>query len=191
MAKPVARAAMIFCAAVVPGAVMAQARQPFSLQGSLLYTAQQLGAGGSVGGAGAELQARYNPSQYSIGMGLQYSHHTSDDATLDLTGLFLEPRVAIDVGSNRVAPYLAGRIVLLRQSSTIGTVPKFSSYGNAFGAGGGLLIHLTSRVNFDAGAAYLRQTLGDKSFANGARVDFPSFNGYVAKAGITFGIGQR
>jgi hypothetical protein len=71
------------------------------------------------------------------------------------------------------------------------TVPKFSSFGTALGLGGGLLLHLASRVNLDAGAAYLRQSFGDKTFSNGAKVDFSPFNGYVVKVGLTFGMGHR
>ncbi len=191
MAKIAARVAVTLSALIVPTTLVAQARQPFSIQASALYTVQDLGTAGSVGGAGAEIQARFNPSRYSIGLGFQYSHHQSGDEKLDLSGVFLEPRIAIDAGSDRITPYLAGRIVLLRQTSDFGTVPSFSTYGSAFGVGGGLLIHLTPRVNFDAGGAYLRQTLGDKDFEDGARVDFPSINGYVVKAGFTLGLGHR
>lgn len=185
VARVVVAAGMFF-----PVALTAQARQPFSIQGSVLYTVQQL-AESMVGGAGGEMQLRYNPSRFSIGLGVQYSHHTTETEKLNLAGVFLEPRMAIDAGSDRVTPYLAGRIALLRQSCDFPTVPAFSSYGNAFGVGGGVLIHVTPRVNFDAGGAYLRQTLGDKEFSDGSSVNFPSINGYVAKAGFTFGLGSR
>jgi len=191
MAKIAGCIALIVGALTVPAVVLSQARQPYSIQGSVLYTVQDLGTSGSVGGAGGEVQVRYNPSRFSIGLGFQYSHHESGDEQLNLAGVFLEPRVAIDLGSDRVTPYLAGRVVLLRQSSDFSTVPSFSTYGSAFGIGGGLLVHLASRVNLDAGGAYLRQTLGDKTFSDGASVDFPSINGYVLKAGITFGFGHR
>jgi hypothetical protein len=191
MARHAATLAMSFGAAFLPATSQGQARQPFSLQGSVLYTVQELGTAGSVGGAGAELQARYNPNQFSVGVGFQVSHHESGDQKLNLLGLFLEPRVAIDAGSDRVTPYVAGRIVLLRQSSDFVTVPEFSSLGTAFGLGGGLLFHLAPRANLDAGAAYLRQSFDDKTFSNGAKVDFSPFNGYVVKVGLTFGIGHR
>jgi hypothetical protein len=191
MAKIAVRTVLALAVLVVPTSAFAQARQPYSIQGSVLYTVQDLGPAGSVGGAGAEVQFRYNPSRFSIGLGLQYSHHKSGDEELNLSGLFLEPRMAIDAGSDRITPYLAGRVVLLRQSCDFTTVPAFSSYGSAFGIGGGLLVHINPRVNFDAGGAYLRQTLGDKSFPDGSSVDFSSINGYVVKAGFTYGLGHR
>jgi opacity protein-like surface antigen len=192
MAKIAARTVVLTLAVlVVPTKVFAQARQPYSIQGSVLYTVQDFGTAGTVGGAGAEVQFRYNPSRFSIGLGLQYSHHQSGDDKLNLSGLFLEPRMAIDVGSDRVTPYLAGRIALLHQSCDFSTVPAFSSYGSAFGVGGGLLVHLNPRVNLDAGGAYLRQTLGDKTFSDGLSVDFAPINGYVVKLGITYGLGHR
>ena len=176
---------------VIPSVMMSQARQPYSIQGSALYTVQQLSAARSVGGAGIEVQVRANPGRFSYGLGLQYSHHESGDERMDLSGLFFEPRFAIDIGSNRVTPYVAGRAVLLRQTSEFSSLPKFSSTGNAFGLGGGVLVRLSRRVNADAGGAFLRQSFSDKSFDNGARVDFAPFNGYVIKAGFTLGLGTR
>ena len=176
---------------LAPLSASSQARQPYSIQGSALYTVQELGDAGSVGGAGLEAQVRYNPGRYSFGLGVQFSRHESGEQRLDLSGLFFEPRFAIDIGSDRLTPYVAGRAVLLRQSSDLSTVPEFSSTGAAFGLGGGLLVHLSGRMNFDAGAAYLRQSFEDKSFPDGSKVDFSPFNGYVAKAGITFGFGTR
>jgi hypothetical protein len=176
---------------VLPSVGLSQARQPYSIQGSALYTVQELSAARSVGGAGVEIQARANPGRFSYGLGFQFSHHESGDEKMDLSGLFFEPRFAIDIGSNRVTPYIAGRLVLLRQTSEFSSLPKFSSNGNAFGAGGGVLIRLSGRVNFDAGGAFLRQSFSDKSFDNGGRVDFEPFNGYVVKAGFTLGLGTR
>ena len=183
--------ARVFCFMVIPSMVVAQARQPYSIQGSGLYTVQELSAARSVGGAGVEIQARANPGRFSYGFGFQFSHHESGSERMDLSGLFFEPRFAIDIGSNRVTPYVAGRLVLLRQTSEFSSVPKFSSTGNAFGAGGGVLVRLSRRVNLDAGGAFLRQSFSDKSFDDGARVDFEPFNGYVVKAGFTLGLGTR
>jgi opacity protein-like surface antigen len=181
-------ASLVLCA---PATTPAQARQPYSIQASALYTTQELGDAGSVGGAGVEVQARFNPGRFSYGLGVQFSHHQSGDQSLDLSGVFFEPRFAISIGSDRVTPYMAGRVVLMRQNSDFVVVPKFSTKGFGLGLGGGVLVHLTSRVNFDLGAAYLRQSFSDKQFDDGGEVDFSPFNGYVAKAGFTFGFGTR
>lgn len=176
---------------VFPAALVAQARQPFSIQGSALYTVEQLGDAGLTGGLGGEFQLRYNPSGFSVGLGYQFSHHASGNKTLDLGGVFVEPRMAIDAGSDVVTPYIAGRVALLQQTSELVTVPKFSSKGTAFGVGGGMVVTLSRRINFDAGAAYILQSFGDKSFSTGGRVNFDPFSGFVAKAGLTFGLGHR
>jgi opacity protein-like surface antigen len=176
---------------VLPTVLVAQARQPFSIQGSALYTVEQLGEAGLTGGLGGEIQLRYVPSQLSVGLGYQFSHHASGDKKLDLSGVFLEPRMAIDAGSDVLTPYIAGRIAVLQQTSELVTVPKFSSNGTAFGVGGGVVVNVSRRVNLDAGAAYILQSFGDKSFSTGGRVNFDPFSGYVAKAGLTFGLGRR
>lgn len=171
--------------------VAAQSAQPWSIQGSLLAAGQDIG-GELVAGVGIEAQLRYTPpSLWSFGGGVQWSSHTSGPDTLDLMGLFFEPRYTVDIGSDRVAPYLAGRVALLRQTSNFAAVSEeTSSNGAAVGGGGGLLIRATPRVNLDLGAALVYQTLGDATASN-ATVSFGSFVGYVAKAGVSIGFGTR
>ena len=182
----VCAAPLVFTAATAG----AQARQPYSVQASALFTVQKF-ADESVGGTGIELQGRYNPGRYSFGLGVQYSSHTSGEQSIDLAGLFFEPRFAVDIGNDRLTPYLAGRAAVLRHTSDFVSIPEFSGVGTAFGLGGGVLAHLTPRVNFDLGAAYIRQSFPDKTFDTGAEVRFTPFNGYVAKAGFTLGLGSR
>lgn len=169
----------------------AQSRQPWSVQGSGLYTAQDLGgSAGVVGGGGVELQGRRTFAAWSLGLGVQYSTHSSGPDELGLTGFFAEPRYVLPVGSAAFAPYLAGRVAFLRGSLTSDAVNgEGSSNGLAFGAGGGVIFPITRRVNIDVGGAVLRQSLSNITLddANALEVSFPSFFGYVVKAGLSIG----
>jgi opacity protein-like surface antigen len=184
---------------VAPLTLVAQSAQPWSLQGSLFTANAKLGAS-TVGGAGFEAQLRYTPaSAWSLGGGLQYTSHTSGNDELNLTGFFLEPRYALDIGSDRFAPYLAGRVAMLSQKSTLQITSTFratdvTSNGTAFGAGAGLIVRSTARVNFDFGVAMVSQSLGSTTATNGSttyNIKFESFLGYLAKAGISIGFGSR
>jgi hypothetical protein len=108
---------------------------------------------------------------------------------MKLTGVFFEPRFAVDVGGGVVAPYIAGRAAWLHQSSDFANYGTFSTNGHAFGLGAGLLWRLTYRVNLDVGGAVLRQVLEDKTFAAGPPARFPAFTGFVVKGGLTIGLG--
>lgn len=167
-----------------------QSGQSLSAQGSALYTVQQFGTGKNVGGPGIELQARYAHQLLSIGVGYQFSSHSLGSDNIKLNGAFVEPRYAIDIGSDRVAPYVAARLAWLSQSSDFGDLGTFSSRGAAFGAGAGVVVGLTPRLNFDAGAAFIRQSFGDATTSTGRPVTFTPFNGYVAKAGLSIGLGK-
>ena len=172
----------------------AQSAQPWSLQASLLAAGQNLN-GGLVSGVGFEGQLRYAKGVWSVGLGFQTSNHTADDESIKISGVFLEPRYAIDIGSERIAPYLAGRVALLKQSSELHdpdnpTSELFSteSSGTAFGAGGGLIIRATSKINIDIGAAFVSQSFAEVR-GEGRVFQFSRFTGYVAKGGLSFGFG--
>src|SRR5262245_37313915 len=80
----------------------AQARQPWSVQGSVLYTTQDLGpSAGGVGGVGVEAQIRRTLPRWSLGAGVQYSSHSQGGDDLSLTGVFVEPRLVLAVSSGR------------------------------------------------------------------------------------------
>jgi len=176
---------------LVPHDASAQAAQPFSVQGSFLYTVQSFGEDQKVGGAGIEAQARYNPSRLSYGLGYQYSSHSSGGDDLKLSGVFFEPRFAVAVGGGNIFPYVAGRAALLHQTSDFANYVKFSTNGYAFGVGAGLLYRLTFRLNLDLGAAVLRQVIEEKKFAAGPPATFPAFTGFVVKGGLTVGLGGQ
>ena len=175
----------------------AQSAQPWSIQASALAASQQIG-GSAISGFGFEGQLRYTPaSLWSLGGGVQYSSHPSGNEKINIVGGFLEPRYAIDIGSDKVAPYLAARLAFLHESSTLDVDPgvvvtlvEFSSSGSAFGAGAGVLFRATSRINVDIGAAFVRQSFSSAT-SGGSTANFSSFTGYVAKAGLSLGFGSR
>ena len=185
------------CAGVVMVAVAstvasAQSAQPYSVQASFLAASQKIG-NSLVSGPGFEGQLRYTPAAlWSIGVGFQYSSHSSSGDEIRIMGGFIEPRYAFDIGSDRVAPYIAGRLALLRQVLTLDEEPtlEFSSGGTAFGGGAGMLIRLSPTVNIDLGAAFVSQGFRDAS-DGGVEILFKRFSGYVAKAGFSFGFGTR
>jgi hypothetical protein len=183
--------ALSVAAGVVARASHAQSGQPWSLQASLLAASQKIGAN-AISGVGFEGQFRYTPAAvWSLGGGVQYSTHKSGGETITISGFFLEPRYVVDVGSERVAPYIAGRLALLHEKATLSGAGDVSSGGSAFGGGGGLLIRATSNINVDLGAAFVSQAFSDATGVNGATVSFPRFTGYVAKGGLSIGFGSR
>lgn len=172
----------------------AQSAQPWSLQGSVLAAGQDIN-GGLVSGVGFEGQLRYSRGVWSLGLGYQTSKHTAGDESIKISGFFLEPRYAIDIGSSRIAPYIAGRVGFLKQSSELHdpdnpTSELFTteSNGSAFGAGGGLIIRATSNINIDLGAAFVSQSFAEVR-GEGRVFQFSRFSGYVAKGGLSFGFG--
>jgi hypothetical protein len=187
-----AAAMIVACGLLVAGAASAQSAQPWSVQASFLAGSQKIG-NSAISGIGVEAQFRYTPAAaWSVGVGFQYTTHPSGGDTINISGVFLEPRYTIDVGSNRVAPYVAGRIAFLHESLTLESFPSsdFSSGGFAIGAGAGLLIRASRIVNIDIGAAFVNQSFSDAS-AGGQTATFDAFWAYVAKAGVSIGFGSR
>ena len=174
---------------------VAQTAQPFSIQGSLLVTT--LGGDAFEGiaidpGAGIELQARWNPSAFSIGAGFQATAHagtfdfegTEFDVDFQLTGFFVEPRYVIFVGSERAAPYLSARLMKLVLNMSL---PEFEDAEDDFdalgwSAGGGVLVVLTPRLNLDLGLTVgsMNIDFGDGDDASGTSI--------VARLGLALGI---
>jgi hypothetical protein len=110
---------------------------------------------------------------------------------MDITGWFVEPRLAVDVGSTKFFPYLAGRFAMLSQESDIAGAPNNSSSGMAIGGGAGIIFRASRTVNFDLGVAMVSQGFDDATGSNGAKVQFDSFMGYLYKVGISWGFGSR
>lgn len=185
-------AIVIACGLLSVGSAHAQSAQPWSVQASFLGASQKIGDN-AIAGSGFEGQVRYTTAGlWSFGLGYQYTRHVSGADEIDISGVFLEPRLTIDVGSDRIAPYLAGRVAFLHESLSLGAYPgsAFSSNGSAFGAGAGLLIRATKTINFDFGAAFVRQSFSDATSGSNTAT-LPAFTGYVAKGGVSIGFGSR
>lgn len=168
----------------------AQSAQKVSLQLAVLSTSIGGTGSSSTTGVGVEPQLRFyllgERNVISLGIGGQYTSHASGGDKLNIAGAFLEPRYVPAIGSGRVVPYLSGRLALLQQSSNFGS----SSSGYAYGAGGGIVVPLSRRVNLDAGAQLVRQKFGDFEFTDGSPGSFNPFTTYAAKIGFNIGLGR-
>jgi hypothetical protein len=169
-----------------------QSAQPYSLQLEVLGTTIDFG-GQNISGIGVEPQLRANrlwrseAGVLSAGLGFQYTRHTSGSDHFDITGVFLEPRYAFAGNREQWFPYLALRAAILHQGSNFGS----GSTGSAFGGGGGFVYAFSRAVNFDVGAAVVRQSFSDDKFeATGQPFGFEPFWGYAIKAGLSFGFGS-
>lgn len=175
--------------------VRAQSGRPVSLQASALYVGLNGDAySGIRGGVGAEAQVRYNvPGSWSLGAGLQYSHHSVSSLRfepLSLVGVFAEPRLVIRVSSPKVAPYVSARLAFLRQSTAVGSV-DVSATGTQVNAGGGLLLVLNQATNLDAGLTIGAVNFGDYDVTGSTvRQDAGSGTNVVFRVGLSFGVGK-
>ena len=203
----------LLVATTVPAAAHGQTGQRYSVQGSGLYAALFGKAFEEINnGAGIELQFRVTPGQLSVGGGLQYTVHTPTEGageffeTIRLTGLFVEPRYVVDVGSARYAPYLSARLAISAMSFVIAegaTQPDVElnieePTGPTINGGGGVLIKLSNRVNLDLGATFGYTQFKDitiraENTTTGqqatAVVKVGSGSNMVLRAGLAIGLG--
>jgi hypothetical protein len=209
----VCRTAAVLCLplASLGGRLHAQTAQPLSVQLSALYEGLWGDAFEDVRpGAGVEAQLRYTRGAWSVGLGYQAVRHRYRYCALAAgngsclapvsgritgSGIFLEPRYVLDAGSDRFAPYVSGRFSIVRQSDTGDPLYDFSVTGSSANGGGGLLFHVTPRVNLDAGATFGytrftsyravdKQTGEEFSGSTGA-----SGSNFVLRVGVAIGIG--
>ncbi len=166
----------------------AQSAQPFAVQLSAFFTTINAGKS-NVAGAGAELQQRFSRvyasekfGALSLGVGGQYSVHSKVNDKLKIAGVFLEPRWVPPTGSATVFPYLSARLALQRMQGVFQFAEGGSTSGSGYGAGGGVALRLSSRMNLDAGAQLIRQQFGTIGV-----VTFKPFTTYTAKIGVSFG----
>jgi hypothetical protein len=194
-----------FCLAAISQAP-AQSAQPISIQVSGLFAPLSGDAYDNIkAGKGVEAQLRYTPGAFSYGAGFQYTKHPADanlglDLDFTLMGFFFEPRYVIDAGSNVFAPYLSGRLALLRQTLTIPdqpTAPPQEGHANGgqINGGGGILFRLTPTVNVDAGLTYGYIRFGTSTIKNketGASTTGERSSGqnWVIRLGFAVGLGK-
>jgi len=180
------RIANLLC--LVSGTLHAQNAQPYAAQVSALFTTIRAGSA-SVGGAGVELQQRFNRlyatetfGAVSLGLGGQFTTHTTARDRLEIAGVFVEPRWVPATGLVDVFPYLSARLAVQRLAGEFEFVESGNSFGAAIGVGGGCAVKLTRRINIDAGAQLIRQQFGDIGVQR-----FDRFTTYTAKIGISVG----
>jgi hypothetical protein len=130
-------------------------------------------------GGGGELQVRWNPSAFSLGVGGQTTVHELRSVTVTYKGGFLEPRYVLTTFGDLVALYGSARLMTLSATFDFQGI-KREIDGWALSGGGGLLIRLGSRVNGDLGL-----TVG-KEFYNGNATDGATV---VSRIGIAIGLG--
>lgn len=151
----IATFAIALAATPAPG----QTAQQFSVQGSALYI-NLFGSGFSSfaeSGLGGELQARYTPSQWSFGAGVQATWHGIQNRPdkASFIGAFLEPRYVFNTSSTSVFPYLSARFSIVSVGSTDEEFNlKTTATGLTANGGGGALVRLSSRSNLDLGITY-------------------------------------
>lgn len=158
----------------------AQTAQKFSIQASALGVQltgienQELAFGG-----GGEIQLRYNPSRFSIGVGGQTTVHEVGVNSVTFQGVFVEPRYVLAAVSDVVGIYAAVRFMTLNATfDVLGSEVAFD--GSALSGGGGLLIRLGSRLNGDLGVTVGKETYsGERS--EGVTV--------VTRLGLALGLG--
>jgi hypothetical protein len=189
----------------VPRTGRTQSAQTFSVQGSFLHESgwgeafdwpRAVQSENMPGGFGAEVQVRYNSGRaVSFGGGLQTTRHTwtgpqDNEWTLDMIGLFLEPRYVLPLGGSTLAPYFAARLALTRQSVGV-TGRTGSAIGQTINGGGGVLVRLAPRLNLDVGATFGYTRFGKFSFSDSG-FDFPNGSGtnLITRVGLAVGIGR-
>lgn len=187
-------AALVTAACLMPMTGHAQSAQRWSAQVSALYASLSGDAFNSFNaGAGVEGQGRYTMRNgFSFGAGWQYTTHKinglKNDATLQ--GPFIEPRFTFVLGDNEsFFPYASARVSILEQKVT-DTGFTASSTGQTFGAGGGVLIRLASKLNLDLGATAGYTSFGDVSFNGTKFAGFPTGSGtnFILRAGLAYGL---
>ncbi len=142
--------------ALLPALVLAQARQPLSIQasGAVLFPSTEDPTFSSKTRLGFEAQLRYTFSRFSLGAGYQRSTVFSADNlnfTQALSLVFIEPRYVVAAG-NTVALYIAGRAgfgdFVCSEACTAPT-SKIT-----LGGGGGLLFRVVEGVSIDLGGQW-------------------------------------
>lgn len=172
--------------AALPGDTAAQTAQRFSIQLSALGV-QLTGEPNEdlAFGGGGELQVRWNPSAFSIGIGGQTTRHELDRVGITFKGGFIEPRYILTAIGESVGLYASGRLMTLDATfEAAGFERKIEGF--AVSGGGGLLIRLGGRLNLElgvtAGKEYYKNQITDGYQASGGAT-------VVTRLGLAIGLG--
>ena len=162
--------------ALLAGPLSAQSARPLSVQASYLRIVLRGESLGDVAAAnGFEGQLRYTRGRWSLGGGMEYSRHGIDGQPtgygLRRFGPFLEPRLLVPWSSNTLAAYVAGRLSVVQVTAlvpdSVTTLSAGSATGTTINIGGGLLIRLSPRLNFDVGTSAGFSSFGSVTFPSG------------------------
>ncbi|HXT17372.1 MAG TPA: hypothetical protein VN706_17160 [Gemmatimonadaceae bacterium] len=188
-------------AVLVVSSASAQTRSPWSIQGSGLFA----GLGGSAysglnAGPGLEVQIRHKLGDvWSLGCGYQMTDHNLSrfSGSTTLQGAFCEPRRVIDIGSDRIFPYIAARAGLLQQKLSSGTVSSTAT-GTMLNGGAGVMIPFGNAASDYPTLIELGASLGFANFGNFSQQNSAtnavstgttgSGWNYVLRAGLAIGL---
>ncbi len=138
-------------------------------------------------GRGAEAQFTVGISNLAISVGYQRSWHDvvgviGSPRQATLSGVFIEPRLALPFAASNFTPYIYGRGGLLKRAETIND-EQFTSDVSQIGGGLGSMIYLARGVNLNIAGGYqffrAGKRLADDTRANGGA--------YIMRAGLSLG----
>ncbi len=122
---------------------------------------------GDLGSAfGAEVTARYTwPSNFQLLLGGHYSNHSLEetDTKIALLSVFADARYVLAmIDSERIAPYMGGRVAYVRLSPDDSSSGGSAS-GASFGGLVGFLFEMVPRLSFEAYGYFGGLILGNAS----------------------------
>ena len=198
-ARAVLPGALLLAALALPHVAQAQRRVPpwerrtaptFSVEGGGVFATLR---GDEIDrlndGFGFEAQARLGVSALSVGVGYQRStHRIADFQALSgptdpavLSGVFVEPRVTLELGGTNFTPYLSGRLTRLSLAQSQANVDVD---GTDVAGGGGLLVWLAPAARLNLSAHYSSVRLDESGLFPGGRA---TGNAVTARVGLTLG----
>jgi hypothetical protein len=170
--RSIACATLLLAAAALPAAAQRRSTPTLSLEGGGVYAAYRGdGFRNTNDGPGFAVQGNLGVSLFALGVGYVRTEHdvagSDDDAVV--SGVFVEPRLALPIAYGNFTPYLLGRVAWLDQ--TVGTgAGRVESTATALGGGAGLLLWIAPGVQINTSATYYGMRLtGDEDDAGRER----------------------
>ena len=116
-------------------------------------------------GGGFDAQANLGVGLFSLGAGYARTTHDVAGSTQNavVSGVFVEPRLALPIAYGNFTPYLLGRVMRVERHLGSGA-SETNATGTALGGGLGLLVWLAPGVQLNTSAAYYGMRLtGDNN----------------------------